>query len=255
MGPPRHATTGAPSIFRHTVPGTVRRDAIGNWLAAARRAASDPRLKGYDPRMSFLADTAARYDREEMRGDEDAAADFLAGRARGGNALELAIGTGRIALPLAARGVEVHGIDFSAPMVERLRAKPGGERISVTMGDFADVGVTGRFRLVYVVFNTLFNLLTQDAQVRCFENVAKHLEKDGVFVVEGFVPTWLHRLRDGQHVDAELVEVDRVVLDVGRHDRPARRLDESHVEFTAAGGIRLAPTSSGSAGPARPARL
>jgi SAM-dependent methyltransferase len=198
-------------------------------------------VKGYDPRMSFLADTAARYDAEEMRGDEDAAAEFLAGLARGGRALELAIGTGRVALPLAARGVRVHGIDFSQSMVACLRAKPGGARIPVTMGDFADVGVAGRFRLVYVVFNTLFNLLTQDEQVRCFVNVATHLEKDGVFVVEGFVPAWLHRLRDGQHVDAELVGVDRVVLDVGRHDRAAQTLEESHVEITAAGAIRLAP--------------
>ncbi len=108
---------------------------------------------------------------------------FLAGLAAGGPALELGIGTGRIALPLAARGVEVHGIDTSAAMVERLRAKPGGDAIPVTMGDFADLPVEGSFPLVYVVFNTFFSLLTQDAQVRCFAAVADHLAPGGAFVL------------------------------------------------------------------------
>ena len=103
-------------------------------------------------------------------------------------------------------------------MVARLRAKPGGDDIAVTMGDFADVPVTGAYRLIYVVYNTLFNLLTQDEQVRCFENVAAHLTDDGVFVVEAFVPTFLYRLRDDQYVDAEAIGVDEVRLDVGRHD-------------------------------------
>jgi SAM-dependent methyltransferase len=180
-------------------------------------------MKGYEPRMSFDDDAASRYDAEEVRGDEEATVDFLAGLARGGRALELAVGTGRIAIPLAARGVPVDGIDFSQPMVDRLRAKPGGEKVAVTMGDFADVAVDGSYRLVYVVFNTLFNLLTQDAQVRCFVNVAAHLEDDGVFVVEAFVPAWLHRLRDDQYVDAEAVGVGHVVLDTGRHDPWRRR--------------------------------
>ena len=108
------------------------------------------------------------------------------------------------------------------------------------MGDFADVAVPGRYRLVYVVFNTLFNLLTQDDQVRCFENVAAHLDDEGAFVVEGFVPSWLHRLRDNQYVDAEAIAARNVVLDMGRHDPVAQLLDESHVEFSA-GGVRLAP--------------
>lgn len=197
-------------------------------------------MKGYDPRMSFDAANAARYDVDDVRGDEDSTVAFLAELARGGPALELAIGTGRIALPLVARGIAVDGIDFSEPMVAQLRAKPGGDRLAVTIGDFAAVAVPGRYRLVYVVFNTLFNLLTQDEQVRCFENVAAHLEDDGVFVVEAFVPAWLHRLRDGQYVDAEKVSVASVVLDIGRHDAVAQTLDESHVELSA-GGVRVAP--------------
>jgi hypothetical protein len=110
----------------------------------------------------------------------------------------------------------------------------------VTIGDFADVPVQGRYRLVYVVFNTLFNLLTQDAQVRCFVNVVAHLDDDGVFVVEAFVPSWLHRLRDGQYVDAEAVGVGSVVLDTGRHDPVAQILEENHVELSAKG-LRFGP--------------
>ncbi len=199
-------------------------------------------MEGYEPVLSFDEENAARYD-STLRGDEAATVAFLEPLARGGSALELAIGTGRIGLPLAARGIPVDGIDFSRAMVERLRAKPGGETLSVTMGDFADVPVPGRYRLVYIVFNTLFNLLTQDDQVRCFGNVAAHLEDGGAFVVEGFVPSWLHRLRDGQYVDAEAVATGSVTLDVGRHDPVAQTLDESHVELSA-GGIRVAPIVS-----------
>jgi SAM-dependent methyltransferase len=142
--------------------------------------------------------------------------------------------------PLAARGVRVEGIDFSPAMVARLRAKPGGDQIAVTIGDFADVPVSGAYRLIFVVYNTLFNLLTQDDQVRCFENVAAHLTDDGLFVVEAFVPSYLMRLRDDQYVDAERIEVGEVRLDVGRHDPVAQILDESHVILSSAG-VRVSP--------------
>lgn len=196
-------------------------------------------MERYEPQLSFGEDVAAIYD-ETPRGDEAAAVAFLAALAGAGPALELAVGTGRIALPLAARGVRVDGIDFAPAMLERLRAKPGGDRIAVTLGDFAAVPVSGTYRLVYVVFNTLFNLLTQEDQVRCFENVARHLDAGGVFVVEAFVPAFLYRLRDDQYVDAEAIGVDRVRFDVGRHDPVAQRLDESHVTLTD-GGVRLDP--------------
>jgi SAM-dependent methyltransferase len=196
-------------------------------------------VKGYDPMASFDAESAEVYD-DEPRGDEDDTVEFLAQLAPGGPALELAIGTGRIALPLAARGIRVDGIDLSPEMVAKLRAKPGGDQISVTMGDFAAVPVPGKYPLVYLVFNTLFNLLTQDDQVRCFSNVAGHLSDDGRFVVEAFVPSYLHRLRDDQYVDAESVGVTEAVLDVGRHDPVAQRLDETHIVFTR-DGVRLYP--------------
>ncbi len=197
-------------------------------------------MQNYEPMSSFDQTAAERYDAVHQRGDEVAAVELLAGLAAGGPALELAIGTGRIALPLAARGISVDGIDLSPAMVAELRAKPGGDQIPVTIGDFADVPVPGTYRLVFVVFNTLFNLLTQDDQVRCFENVAAHLTDDGTFVVEAFVPSYLHRLRDHQYVDAEAVGVDVVRLDVGRHDPVAQVLDESHVSLSPAG-VRLDP--------------
>ena len=198
-------------------------------------------MKDYDPIMSFGKEAAEMYDdvqrfsKTPSRSDRAAAVAFLEKLASGGPALELAIGTGWIALPLAARGIRVDGIDFSPAMVARLRAKPGGKQISVTIGDFADVPVQGSYRLIFVVVNTLFNLLTQDDQVRCFENVAAHLTDDGAFVVEAFVPAYLTRLRDDQYVDAEAVDVDKVRLDVARHDPVTQRLYESHVSLTAEG--------------------
>ncbi|MDT9701517.1 class I SAM-dependent methyltransferase [Streptomyces sp. P17] len=123
--------------------------------------------------------------------------DVLAGLAGDGRALELGIGTGRIALPLAARGVPVHGIDMSRAMVARLRGKPGGDAVGVTIGDFATTRVDGQFTVAYLVFNTINNLTTQDAQVDCFRNAAAHLAPGGCFVVEVGVPE-LRRLPPGQ---------------------------------------------------------
>ena len=200
-------------------------------------------MEDYEPIASFGPDAARIYDDLSQRGDESDAVAFLAQLAGDGPALELAVGTGRIALPLAARGVPVDGVDFSPDMVDQLRAKPGGDQISVTIGDFAEVPVTGTYDLVYLVFNTLFNLLTQDDQVRCFENVAAHLTDDGSFVVEAFVPAFLIRLRDDQYVDAEAIGVDEVRLDVARHDPIEQRLDESHVSVSR-DGVRLSPISS-----------
>jgi SAM-dependent methyltransferase len=135
---------------------------------------------------------AARYDADSADMFDPAVVestvDFLARLAGDRPALELGIGTGRIALSLAARGVRVHGIDLSDAMVARLREKPGGEQIDVTIGDFATTRVEGRFSLAYLVFNTINNLTTQDDQVACFENVAAHLEPGGCFVIEVGVP-------------------------------------------------------------------
>jgi SAM-dependent methyltransferase len=151
----------------------------------------------------FGEDVAAGYDEAwpERFGPDVMAATVgvLEELARGGRALELGIGTGRVALPLARRGVEVHGIDLSRAMVARLRAKPGGDEIGVTIGDFATTRVAGTFSVAYLVFNTIMNLTSQDAQVACFGNVAAQLQRGGCFVVEVMVPD-LRRLPPGETV-------------------------------------------------------
>jgi SAM-dependent methyltransferase len=149
--------------------------------------------------------------------DGETIASRLADRAGGGPALELAIGTGRVALPLTEMGVEVHGIDISDAMVAKLRAKPGGSDIPVTMGDFAEVPVEGRYPLVYLVFNTIFALLTQEDQVRCFANVAKRLTDGGVFVLEAFVPD-MTRFNLGQRFETLDVGVNGAMLLASKHD-------------------------------------
>jgi hypothetical protein len=190
-------------------------------------------VKGYEPIMSFDEANAIVYDDLAPRGDEEATVAFLAALAGGGPALELAIGTGRIGLPLAATGVRVDGIDFSPPMVAKLRAKPGGDAINVTMGDFADVGVAGKYRLIYVVFNSFFNLLTQDEQIRCFQNVAAHLSEGGSFVIEGGCTlSFIDHLRAGQYVEAEGIAVDAVRFDLLRLDPTTQMLYENHVRVS-----------------------
>ena len=151
--------------------------------------------------------------------------DMLAGLAGEGDALEFGIGTGRIALPLAERGVRVQGIDASKAMVARLRAKPGGEELDVTIGDFSTTRVDGRFSLVYLVFNTIFNLITQDEQVACFRNAAAHLDAGGCFVVELEVPD-LQRLPPGQNISVIGVDARTMSFDV--YDVVTQRLTSHH---------------------------
>jgi SAM-dependent methyltransferase len=142
----------------------------------------------------------------------DPVVDFLTDLAFDGTALELGIGTGRIAIPLAQRGIRVHGIDLSEAMVARLRAKPGAEQIKVTIGDFATTTVPGQFAVAYLVFNTITNLTTQEEQVACFQNVAAHLAPGGCFVIEVGVPE-LQRLPPGETVRAFTVSENRLGFD------------------------------------------
>jgi SAM-dependent methyltransferase len=165
---------------------------------------------------------------------------MLADLAQGGRALELGIGTGRIALPLSDRDVAVHGIDAAQSMISRLRSKPGSDRITVTQGSFADVAVEGEFALVYVVFNTFFALSSQEEQVRCFANVAAHLSRDGCFVIEAFVPDPT-RFHHNQVNSVTKVTEERVELDVGRHDATAQRVISQKVILTDGGNVRLYP--------------
>jgi SAM-dependent methyltransferase len=174
---------------------------------------------------------AAKYDESSAEmfepGVVDVAAGLLAGLAGGGRALELGIGTGRIALPLARRGIPVHGIDMSQAMVARLRAKPGGDAIGVTIGDFATTRADGTFSVAYLVFNTIMNLTTQAAQVACFRNVAAHLEPGGCFVIEVTIPD-LRRLPAGQNAVPFHVSPTRWAFDV--YDVATQAMSSNYVE-------------------------
>ena len=198
-------------------------------------------MEGFDPRMSFGFDESMRYDAVDTRGDEEETVAFLAGQPGQEDALEFAVGTGRIALPLTRAGVRVDGIELSPDMVDRMREKPGGGEIRVTMGDMSRVSTGRRYGLVYLVYNTIGNLLTQDDQVRCFQNAARHLAGGGVFVLECLVPFASGR-HGRQFVDAERIETGQIVLDVCRYDPVTQLLDESHVHISA-GGIVLRPSS------------
>ena len=175
---------------------------------------------------------AARYDESsaEMFSAEaiDPTVDFLTDLAGDGPALEFAVGTGRIALPLAQRGVPVHGIDMSKAMVARMRSKPGGEDIGVTIGDFSMTTVEGPFTLVYLVFNTISNLTTQAEQVACFRNAAAHLQPGGCFVIEVGVPS-LRLLPPGETIHAFTVTEDRWGFD--EYDIANQRMTSHHFEI------------------------
>ena len=174
---------------------------------------------------------AARYDETAADMFDPAVVgpvvDFLAELAGGGRALELGIGTGRIALPLAERGVPVHGIELSQAMVARLRAKPRGEEIGVTIGDFATTTVEGTFSVAYLVFNTILNLTTQAAQVACFRNVAAHLDPGGCFVIEVTVPR-LQRLPPGETL--QVFHVSETSWGIDEYDVANQGLISHHFE-------------------------
>ncbi len=170
---------------------------------------------------------------------DDGAIDMLSQLAGDGPALELGIGTGRIALPLSAKNVKVSGIDASESMVAQLKAKAGSEKIDVHIGSFADLDIEGKFQLIYIVFNTFFALLSQEEQVRCFRNVASHLSTTGCFLIEAFVPD-LNRFTGGQVNWATKVEDDVVELDTGLHDAVNQRVTTQKVVLKD-GSVRLYP--------------
>jgi SAM-dependent methyltransferase len=193
-------------------------------MSAANGTGAQPPREDY-----FGEGVAERYDESEADMFEpavvDPAVDLLAELAGDGAALELGIGTGRIALPLTRRGVRVHGIDLSAAMVALLRSKPGAENIDVTIGDFATTRVDEMFTLAYLVFNTINNLTTQHEQVACFQNVAAHLEPGGCFVIEVGVPS-LRRLPFGETFRA--FEVSETYLGVDEFDAANQGLVSHH---------------------------
>jgi SAM-dependent methyltransferase len=177
---------------------------------------------------------------EPFSGDTSGAVSLLKDLAGEGPALELGIGTGRVALPLAEAGVEVHGIDASEAMLSKMKQKPGGDTIPTTVGSFADFSLETRFRLVYVVFNTFFALLTQDEQLSCFQAVARHLAPDGVFAMQAFVPDPTRWDAHNQRVSADSVGIDEISLEVSEHDPFSQRTTSSHVVIRD-GSVRMFP--------------
>jgi SAM-dependent methyltransferase len=186
-------------------------------------------VQGYTER-SYGERWAAEYDEFHGELDPAQAVETLAELAAGRPVLELAIGTGRIALPMRARGVEIRGVDISTEMVAELRKKPGGEEIPVTIGNMADADYGGEFALIFLAFNTVFGLPSQEDQVRLFENVSRHLTDDGIFVVEAFVPD-LSRYDHDQRVSVLKLETDSVQLDFSRHDPVAQLIDVQIATF------------------------
>jgi SAM-dependent methyltransferase len=186
-------------------------------------------MEGFDPATSFGDEVSRRYD-AHGRGDEEETVAFLVRQAGGRDALELAVGTGRIALPLSKAGARVDGIELSQDMVDRMREKPGGDGVEVTMGDMSRVTTGRTYGLVYLAYNTIGNLLTQDDQVRCFQNAARHLADDGVFVLECRIPT-ASAQPGHQFVDVEDVGVGYVDLGVCRYDPVTQILDTNHVHI------------------------
>jgi SAM-dependent methyltransferase len=196
-------------------------------------------MSAFDDPGLFGRQWAEGYD-ESGNPDPAPAVNFLAGLADGGPVLELAIGTGRVALPLAARGVRVEGVEGSPEMAAKLHAKPGGADVPVVIGDMADVAVDGRYPLVYLVFNTLFNLVDADRQAVCFRNVARVLRPGGAFVIEAFVPDPADFERDEQHPQVRAMTEDEAEFRLHRYDRAAQTFVRQRVSFTTAG-VQLQP--------------
>lgn len=206
-------------------------------------------MRGYDD-SSYGDGFADVYD-EWYQGisDVDTTTRTLAELAGGGRVLELGVGTGRLAIPLAARGVEVHGLDTSERMLERLAAKQGSAAVHVHQGDMVDHMPTGPFAVVFVAYNTFFNLLSEERQRECCQQVATRLVDGGVFVIEAFVPDPHHDPASG--VSVRSVAADRVVLSVSTADPDAQRAEGQYVDITEAGGVRLRPWSIRWATPAQ----
>ncbi len=205
-------------------------------------------MADYDPTV-YGAKIADDYDRlYDGLLDTDEAVACLAELAGGGPVLELGIGTGRLALPLAARGLTVRGVESSPAMVDQLRARPGGADIDVFVGDFADVAVPGPFALVVLALNTIFALPSQDAQVACFVNAASHLGPGGRFVIEAWVPD-PSRFVGGSAVTVRRLRADHVSLDVAQLDPVSQRMTTTQVSLRD-GEVRLYPANHRYAWPA-----
>ncbi len=177
-----------------------------------------------------IADT---YD-EYYSSFESSAIDLIFEFSKGRHVLELGIGTGRIAIPLKKKGVDISGIDASPSMIKHLRTKPEGSNIPVVLGDFSDINIDDSFDLIYVVFNTFFALTTQELQLKCFRNVSKHLKNKGKFLIEAFVPD-LGRFDRDQTVRTTSIKINEVIIDVSQHDIMNQQVISQHIVLTEKG--------------------
>jgi SAM-dependent methyltransferase len=201
-------------------------------------AASLARITEERPEATYGDRIAEIYDEryaEKFADDTVATVAFLEELAGPGPVLELGIGTGRVAISLSEADVEVHGIDASEAMVARMRAKPGGDRIPVTIAGFADFSLETKYRVVYVVFNTFFGLLTQDEQMSGFRAVTRHLDDDGAFVMQAFVPDVTRFDVHNQRVSTESLTTEDVILEVSEHDPFGQRTDTAIVILSESG--------------------
>jgi SAM-dependent methyltransferase len=195
-------------------------------------------MRDFKPEESFLGEEALRYD-DDLRGDETETVQFLKKLANGKACLEFAIGTGRIGLPLAREGLRVDGIELSPDMINVLRGKPGGDALNVVEGDMTTTDMGMRYGLAYLVYNSIGNVLTQEGQVACFENAARHLNPDGVFVLECRVPTAPKR-HEGGFIEVYDVELGSAHIGACKYDPVSQILDIQHIRM-AQDGFRLGP--------------
>ena len=208
---------------------------------------------GTDRMFTFTPTTfgdlnAEGYDATQDPGTTEDSVALIAGIAGSGRVLELAIGTGRVALPLAARGIDISGIEGSPAMVDKLREKPGGADIPVVIGDMADVDIDGTFDHIFLIFNTFFNLPDQEAQVRCFANVAKRLAPGGTFLIEAFVPDF-SQFSENQRMKVREMTMDRMRFEGVTHD-PVRQLLNFQRVTMSPEGTRMVPLALRYAWPA-----
>jgi Methyltransferase domain len=206
--------------------------------AASLAAVTDDfTARTYGDRIADVYDE--RY-QDLLAEDTARAVTFLRALAGDGPALELGIGTGRVAIPLSDAGVEVHGIEASEAMLAVMRAKSGGERLPTTLGSFADFSLPTTFRLVYAVFSTFFVLLSQEEQLSCFRAVSRHLSQGGTFVMQAFVPDVSRFDSDGQRVSVEWMTLDEVSLEASTHDQYAQTTETAHIVIRD-GSVRMHP--------------
>lgn len=195
-------------------------------------------MKGYGPE-TFGELNAIDYDRLHDPGTTDAAVDLLTDLAGNSRTLELAIGTGRVALPMSQRGCQIEGIEASPAMIAKLREKPGGSAIPVTLGDMSEVYAEASFGFIFLIFNTLFNLTSQEAQIRCFQNAAAMLDPGGAFLIEAFVPD-LAQFRNHRSLQPRQLAFGTLTLEAAIHDPVTQRIEYQYLRFTPEG-TRMTP--------------